>query len=62
MEATIARSLLTAEEVADMLGVATSWVYAQSRAGRIPTVKLGRYYRYRRQTIEEWLATQEVGG
>jgi excisionase family DNA binding protein len=34
--------LLSAAEVAEMLGVATSWVYEQSRQGRIPTVALGR--------------------
>ena len=45
-----------------MLGVTAGWVYAQSRANRIPTVKLGaRYYRYRREAIEEWVAAQEVG-
>jgi hypothetical protein len=32
------RALLTASEVAQLLAVPTSWVYAQSRAGRIPTV------------------------
>ena len=37
--------LLTAKEVADLLGVPTSWVYQQSRAGRIPTVRLGRSVR-----------------
>jgi excisionase family DNA binding protein len=52
---------LTAEEVAELLGVTVAWVYAQSRAGAIPTVKLGRYYRYRREAIERWIATQEVG-
>ena len=53
--------LLTAKEVADLLGVPTSWVYQQSRAGRIPTVRLGRYRRYRREAIEEWLGQIEAG-
>ncbi|HEV2773823.1 MAG TPA: helix-turn-helix domain-containing protein [Thermoleophilaceae bacterium] len=48
-------SLLTAEQVADLLGVPRSWVYEQSRQGRIPTVTLGRYRRYRREAIDEWL-------
>jgi len=48
-------SLLTAEQVADLLGVPRSWVYEQSRRGTIPTVTLGRYRRYRREAIEEWL-------
>lgn len=54
------RSLLTAQDVATMLGVPSSWVYTASREGRIPTVKLGRYYRYRRDAIDEWIASQEV--
>ena len=44
-------SLLTADQVADLLGVPKSWVYEQSRTGRIPTVTLGRYRRYRREAI-----------
>ncbi len=56
-----AARLLTAEQVADILGVPKTWVYAQSRAGQIPTVRLGRYYRYRLGAIERWLETQEVG-
>jgi excisionase family DNA binding protein len=55
-------SLLTAHEVAELLGVPTSWVYEQSRAGRIPTVTLGRYRRYRRAAIEAWLAELEAEG
>jgi excisionase family DNA binding protein len=51
--------LLTADEVAEILGVTTGWVYAQSRAGKIPTVRLGRYYRYRREAIDDWIATCE---
>lgn len=49
------QSLLTASDVARMLGVPASWVYEQSRRGRIPTVTLGRYRRYRREAIEEWI-------
>lgn len=56
-----ARLLMTAHEVADLLGVTSAWVYAQSRAGKIPTVKLGRrYYRYRREAVEAWIAECEV--
>jgi hypothetical protein len=38
-----------------MLGVTAGWVYAQSRMGRIPTIPLGRYRRYRRDAILHWL-------
>lgn len=53
-------SLMTADEVAALLGVRTSWVYEQSRRGRIPTVTLGRYRRYRREAIEAWVQELEA--
>lgn len=55
----MAGSLITAGQVAEMLGVPTSWVYEQSRRGLIPTVTLGRYRRYRREAIEEWVRRLE---
>jgi excisionase family DNA binding protein len=54
-------SLLTADEVSEFLGVPRSWVYEQSRLGRIPTVTLGRYRRYRREAIEAWIEELERG-
>ena len=54
--------LLTAEQVGELLGVPKSWVYEQSRKGRIPTVTLGRYRRYRAEAIEKWVAELEEEG
>ena len=54
-----AGTLLTADELAEILGVPTGWIYRQSRAGAIPTVKLGRYYRYRLEAIERWIVERE---
>ena len=54
--------LLTAEEVADRLDVGVKWVWAQTRSGEIPHVKLGRYKRFRPEAIEAWLAQLEEGG
>ena len=58
--------LLTPEELADRLGMTKDWVYARSREwvksnGRrgIPTVRLGRFYRYRIEAIAEWEAQLE---
>lgn len=68
MSATSSTSLLTPEDLAERLGVTRAWVYARSREwvrsnGRrgIPTVRLGRYYRYRASAIEEWAAQVESG-
>jgi excisionase family DNA binding protein len=54
-------SLLSAEHVAALIGMTKDWVYAETRAGRIPHVKLGRYYRYRSESIEAWLREIEAG-
>jgi excisionase family DNA binding protein len=54
--------LLTAEQVGELLGVPKTWVYEQSRKGRIPTVTLGRYRRYRREAIEHWIEQLETEG
>ena len=55
------QQLLTPEEVAALLGVSRLFVIRQSRAGRIPNVKIGKVYRYRANTIESWLESQESG-
>ncbi len=54
--------LLDAGEVAELLHVALSWVRQETRAGRLPSVELGRYRRYRRDAVLGWLAEQESGG
>ena len=51
--------LLTAEEVADGLGVTPQRVWAQARAGRIPHVRLGRYRRFRESAVEKWICDLE---
>jgi len=47
--------LLTADEVAELLQVEKSWVYAACRSGRIPHIRLGRYVRFSELAIEEWM-------
>ena len=53
------QDLIDAREVAQMLGMTIDWVYEQSRRGRIPTITLGRFRRYRRAAIEAWLLSIE---
>ena len=54
-------SLLFADDVAAMVGMTRDWIYAETRAGRIPHVALGRYYRYRPESIDAWLRDIERG-
>ena len=54
--------LMTAKEVADLLNVKVSWVRENTRIGRVPCITLGRYRRYRRETILDWVSELEKGG
>ena len=49
--------LLTADEVAELLGRPRHVVYRLSREGRIPTVRIGlRGYGYDPLALERWIA------
>jgi excisionase family DNA binding protein len=58
----LAEPLLHAEDVARLVGMTPKWIYDETRKGRIPHIKLGRYYRYRESSISRWLAALEAGG
>lgn len=42
-----------------MLRVRIDYVYRLSRDGEIPAIRFGRSYRYRAESIEEWLRQSE---
>jgi excisionase family DNA binding protein len=46
--------VLTPDELADRWQIPKSHVYRLTREARIPVVKLGRYYRYRLDQIEQF--------
>jgi excisionase family DNA binding protein len=47
-------SLLTAEQLAERWQVKPAHVYRLTRDGSIPAVRLGRYYRFRLDEIEQF--------
>jgi excisionase family DNA binding protein len=51
--------VITADEVAALLRMTPAWVYAETRRNRIPHMRLGRYFRYRRSAIDEWMRALE---
>ena len=51
--------LLNARDVAERLQVPESWVREQARRGRIPSLKLGHYTRFRLEALEQWIKDQE---
>lgn len=48
--------VLTIEELAAYLKVAKSTLYKLSQEGRIPAQKVGRHWRFRKDTIDRWLS------
>src|ERR1700730_5143383 len=56
------QKLLTAVELAKRLGVPESWVRTEERAGRIPSVRLGKYVRFKLSDVERTLAERSRQG
>jgi excisionase family DNA binding protein len=46
--------LLEAEDVAKLLGVDVGYVYAQAAAGKIPSIKLGKYRKFSPSQLKKW--------
>lgn len=44
------------DELAEYLDMSKSTIYKLSQSGKIPGTKVGRYWRYKREFIDEWLA------
>jgi excisionase family DNA binding protein len=60
-ESSATKKLMTAQQVAELLEVDPSWVYQETRAGRFPHVRLGRYRRFRTSAVERWIEDHERG-
>ena len=53
---------LTTEEVLEYLQVNLRTVYRLIKAGKIPAVRVGRQWRFRKRDIDAWLDTQSPRG
>jgi excisionase family DNA binding protein len=51
-----AEPLLDAEQLADRLALPVTWVEQAAREGRIPSVRAGRWRRFKRSAVERVLA------
>jgi excisionase family DNA binding protein len=53
--------LLTADDVAAILDVPRSLIYALVRRGELPAIRVGeRYVRFRAEAIERWIEGREA--
>ena len=55
-------AFLTTEEVLEYLQVNLRTVYRLIKAGKIPAVRVGRQWRFRKRDIDAWLETQRPRG
>lgn len=47
--------VMTIEQLATYLNVPLSSLYKLAQEGRIPCQKVGRHWRFRKETIDRWL-------
>jgi excisionase family DNA binding protein len=55
-------SMLSARQVAELLGVHENWVYDQAVGGDLPSYKLGGTRRFRREEIDGWIEEHRERG
>jgi len=55
-------SFLTTEEVLEYLHLNLKTVYRLIKAGKLPAVRVGRQWRFRKQDIDAWLTTNATRG
>ena len=53
--------LMTVEDVAEYLRVKPSTVYEWAANGKLPSVKVGRLWRFERSEIEKWVRENRQG-
>src|SRR4029453_10839250 len=54
-------SMMTARQVAELLGVHENWVYDQASNGALPSYKIGGARRFDPQELRTWLAAHRGG-
>lgn len=51
--------LLSAEEAADHLRIHVKTLQRLARERRVPTVRMGKYWRFRLSALDQWVSTQQ---
>jgi excisionase family DNA binding protein len=47
--------LLDAKAVAELLGEKERWVYQQAKKKKIPSIKLGKYWKFSPSQLQKWI-------
>ena len=61
MSQNVHNAVLTIDELAVYLKIAKSTLYKLAQEGKLPGQKVGRHWRFRKETIDHWLDEQQGG-
>ena len=53
-------AVLTIDELAEYLKVSKSTLYKLAQEGRIPSQKVGKHWRFRKDAIDRWLESADL--
>lgn len=51
----VPETLLTLDELSEYLKVSKSSLYKLVQAGKVPGTKIGKHWRFRKSTIDQWI-------
>lgn len=54
------RELMNVEELSNYLNVNISWIYERTSKKKLPFIKVGKYVRFNKDQIDQWLESQTV--
>ncbi len=54
-------NVMTVRELANYLKMKPVTIYKHAQTGRLPAFKVGATWRFKRKTIDKWIADQENG-
>ena len=57
----IPEKLMTLEEIAEYLRLSVHTIYKMAQNGKIPALKAGKMWRFRKADIDEWLKLKKLG-
>lgn len=52
-------SVFTVHELADYLRMKPLTIYKHASSGKLPGFKIGSHWRFKRETIDRWISSQE---
>ncbi len=59
-EVSVVAHIMNVDEVARYLGIVPDTVYRKARRGEIPAVKMGKVWRFPKETLDKWLNDQAL--